>query len=80
MNSYDVVIVGGGPAGLGAAVTLGRARRDVLVVDAGAPRNARAAQVNSYLGREGIAPSELLEIGRTFGGQGRPARPVGAAA
>jgi thioredoxin reductase (NADPH) len=65
MNGYDVVIVGGGPAGLGAAVTLSRARRDVLVVDAGVPRNARSAQVNSYLGREGITPSELLEIGRT---------------
>lgn len=43
---------------------MSRARRDVLVVDAGAPRNARAAHVNSYLGREGIAPQTLLEIGR----------------
>ncbi|BCJ50231.1 putative FAD-dependent pyridine nucleotide-disulphide oxidoreductase [Actinoplanes sp. NBRC 14428] len=64
MHRYDVVIVGGGPAGLGAAVTLGRSRREVLVIDAGAPRNATASRVNSYLGREGVAPEELLRIGR----------------
>ncbi len=64
MNMYDVVIIGGGPAGLGAAVTLSRARRDVLVIDAGEPRNGRASRANSYLGREGIAPRELLTIGR----------------
>ncbi|MEW1791636.1 MULTISPECIES: NAD(P)/FAD-dependent oxidoreductase [Streptomyces] len=64
MSTYDVVIIGGGPAGLGAALTLCRARRDVLVIDAGTPRNARAGQVHSYLGREGIGPRELLTIGR----------------
>src|SRR4051794_35636498 len=65
MSDYDVVIIGGGPAGLAAAVTLGRARRDVLVFDAGAPRNAQATQVHSYLGHEGIDPRELLDIGRS---------------
>lgn len=65
MSDYDVVIIGGGPAGLAAAVTLGRARRDVLVFDAGAPRNAPATQVHSYLGHEGIDPRELLAIGRS---------------
>ncbi|MFE1591407.1 NAD(P)/FAD-dependent oxidoreductase [Nocardia sp. NPDC058705] len=65
MNAFDVVIIGGGAAGLAAAVTLGRARRKVLVVDAGSPRNAAAGQVHSYLGREGVDPRELLAIGRS---------------
>ena len=62
---YDVVVVGGGPAGLSAALALGRARRSVLVIDAGAPRNAPAGHVHNYLGREGVAPGELLAAGRT---------------
>ncbi len=61
---YDVVVVGGGPAGLAGALALARARRRVLVVDAGAPRNAPAEQVHNYLGREGTPPTELLAIGR----------------
>ena len=61
---YDVVVVGGGPAGLGGALALARARRRVLVVDAGDPRNAPAAHVHQYLGREGTAPQELTAIGR----------------
>jgi len=61
---YDVVVVGGGPAGLSAALALGRARRSVLVVDAGAPRNAPAGHVHNYLGREGVAPVDLLAAGR----------------
>lgn len=61
---YDVVVVGGGPAGLAGATALARARRRVLVVDAGAPRNAAAEQVHNYLGREGTPPAELLAIGR----------------
>ncbi|MFB8281568.1 NAD(P)/FAD-dependent oxidoreductase [Nocardia colli] len=65
MNAFDVVVIGGGAAGLAAAVTLGRARRKVLVVDAGSPRNAAAGQVHSYLGREGVDPRELLAIGRS---------------
>jgi len=63
-DEYDVVVVGGGAAGLSGALALGRARRTVLVVDAGDPRNAPAGHVHNYLGREGTPPAELLEIGR----------------
>ena len=62
-DSYDVVVVGGGVAGLSAALTLARARRAVLVVDAGRPRNAPAAHLHNYLSRDGAAPSELLAAG-----------------
>jgi thioredoxin reductase len=61
---WDVVVVGGGAAGLGGALALARARRRVLVVDAGEPRNAPAEGVHVYPGREGTAPAELLSIGR----------------
>jgi len=61
---YDVVVVGGGAAGLSGAMALGRSRRRVLVIDAGEPRNAPADHAYNYLGREGIEPRELLEIGR----------------
>ncbi|MEO3928520.1 NAD(P)/FAD-dependent oxidoreductase [Micromonosporaceae bacterium B7E4] len=57
---YDVVIVGGGPAGLSAALMLGRARRRVLVIDAGAPRNAPAAQMHGFPSRDGMAPTDFL--------------------
>ncbi len=71
--SYDVVVVGGGAAGLSAALALSRARRSVLVVDAGDPRNLPAGHVHNYLGREGTPPAELLAIGRdevtSYGGQ-----------
>jgi thioredoxin reductase len=63
-GGYDVVVVGGGAAGLSGAVTLARARRSVLVVDAGEPRNAPAAGVHSYLTRDGTPPHELLAVGR----------------
>ena len=63
-TTYDVVVVGGGAAGLSGALALGRARRSVLVVDAGHPRNAPAGHVHNYLGREGTPPGELLAIGR----------------
>ncbi|WNV89210.1 NAD(P)/FAD-dependent oxidoreductase [Umezawaea sp. Da 62-37] len=63
-NVVDVVVVGGGAAGLSAAVVLGRARRSVVVVDAGAPRNAPAAGVHGFLTRDGMSPSELVETGR----------------
>ena len=62
---YDVVIVGGGAAGLSAATTLGRALRSVLVIDSGTPRNAPAAGVHGYLSRDGMNPWELLSIGRS---------------
>jgi thioredoxin reductase len=63
-SSYDVVVVGGGVAGLSAALGLARARRSVLVVDAGHPRNAPAAHAHGYLTRDGVAPLELLSVGR----------------
>jgi len=69
----DVVVVGGGAAGLSAALTLARARRRVTVVDAGQPRNAPADGVHALLGLEGISPAELLARGRAevagYGGE-----------
>jgi thioredoxin reductase len=62
---YDVVVVGGGAAGLGGALMLGRSRRSVLLVDAGEPRNAPASGVHGFLTRDGMAPAALLEAGRT---------------
>ena len=62
--TYDVVVIGGGAAGLAGALALARARRSVLVVDAGAPRNAPAGHVHNYLAREGVPPGELLALGR----------------
>jgi thioredoxin reductase len=64
MNRYDVVVIGGGAAGLSAALVLSRARRKVLVVDAGEPRNAPATHMHGYLSRDGIPPAELLATGR----------------
>ncbi|GAA1962809.1 NAD(P)/FAD-dependent oxidoreductase [Agromyces allii] len=60
----DVVIVGGGPAGLSAALSLGRARRRVVVVDSGEPRNRVAAHMHGVLGHDGLSPLVLLERGR----------------
>jgi thioredoxin reductase len=64
MNIYDVVIVGGGAAGLSAALVLTRARRLVAVVDTGEPRNAPAAHMQGFLGSDGMPPRELLAAGR----------------
>jgi thioredoxin reductase len=63
-SHYDVIIVGGGPAGLSAALVLGRSRRSVLLLDDGQPRNARAEGVRGFLTRDGVAPLELLRLGR----------------
>ncbi|HEX8261170.1 MAG TPA: NAD(P)/FAD-dependent oxidoreductase [Rubrobacteraceae bacterium] len=64
LTTYDVVVVGGGAAGLSGALTLGRARRSVLVVDAGQPRNSPAPGVHGFLTRDGTNPAVLLEAGR----------------
>src|SRR5215469_11766569 len=61
---YDVLVVGGGAAGLSGALALARARRSVLVIDAGEPRNAPASHVHNYLAREGMPPAELVAAGR----------------
>lgn len=61
---YDAIIVGGGPAGLSAALVLGRCRRRVLVCDAGHPRNEASGGVHGYFTRDCIQPAELLRIGR----------------
>lgn len=61
---FDVVIVGGGAAGLSAALVLARARRRVVVVDAGEPRNTPAAHMHGFLSRDGMPPLELLKAGR----------------
>lgn len=64
MQSQDVVIVGGGAAGLSAALVLGRARRRVTVIDAGEPRNAPAAHMHGFLSRDGMPPADLVRAGR----------------
>ncbi len=61
---YDVVVVGGGAAGLSAALVLGRARRRVAVIDAGSPRNLPAAHMQGFLSRDGMPPGALLAAGR----------------
>ncbi|NNH74297.1 NAD(P)/FAD-dependent oxidoreductase [Nocardia uniformis] len=63
-TTYDVVIVGGGAAGLSAALVLTRSRRRVAVVDAGMPRNAPAAHMHGFLSRDGMPPLDLLSVGR----------------
>ena len=64
MNTYDVLVIGGGAAGLSAALVLSRARRRVLVVDSGEPRNAPAAHMQGFLSRDGMPPADLLTTGR----------------
>lgn len=61
---YDVIVVGAGPAGLSAALMLGRCRRRVLVVDSGRPRNAAARAMHGFLSRDGIPPLEFLALAR----------------
>jgi thioredoxin reductase len=63
-REVDVLVVGGGPAGLSAALVLARSRRSVLVVDGGEPRNAPAEAVHAFLTRDGIAPAAFLELAR----------------
>lgn len=61
---YDVVIVGGGPAGLSAALALGRGRKRVLLCDAGARRNAAAVHVHNFVTRDGVTPYDLRRAAR----------------
>lgn len=63
-EQYEVIVIGGGTAGLSAALVLGRARRRTLVVDAGEPRNAPAAHMQGFLSRDGMPPAEFLAVGR----------------
>jgi thioredoxin reductase len=63
-DHFDAVIIGGGPAGLSAALLLGRACRRVVLIDAGEPRNAAARELHGFLSRDGIPPRELLRLGR----------------
>jgi thioredoxin reductase (NADPH) len=64
MKTYDVIVIGGGAAGLSGALALVRSRRSVLVVDDGTPRNAPAEGVHNFLTRDGIPPAELYTLGR----------------
>ncbi len=72
-GTLDVAVVGGGAAGLSAALVLTRARRRVAVIDAGRPRNAPAAHMHGFLGSDGLPPADLLAAGRRevtgYGGQ-----------
>ena len=81
-TDFDVVVVGGGAAGLSGALALVRSRRSVLVIDSGAPRNARAEGVHNFLTRDGLPPGELLRLGRAevagYGGQFRDGEAVSA--
>src|SRR5712691_10064167 len=61
---FDVVVVGGGPAGLSAALMLGRCRRRVLLCDLGQPRNRRSRALHGYLTRDGIEPAAFNDLGR----------------
>jgi thioredoxin reductase len=63
-TQYDVIIVGAGPAGLSAALMLGRCRRSVLICDTGKPRNGASHALHGYLTRDGIHPAEFRTIGR----------------
>jgi thioredoxin reductase len=63
-DRHDVVVIGGGAAGLSAALTLGRAGRRVVVVDGGQPRNAPASHMHGYLTRDGMSPADLVAVGR----------------
>ncbi|MFC5183521.1 NAD(P)/FAD-dependent oxidoreductase [Actinomadura harenae] len=63
-NMHDVVVIGGGAAGLSAGLVLARARRRITILDGGAPRNAPAAHMHGFLSRDGMPPAALLEAGR----------------
>jgi thioredoxin reductase len=64
LKEYDCIIIGGGPAGLGGALALGRCRRSVLICDAGHPRNERSKAMHGFLSRDGMSPKEFLDTCR----------------
>lgn len=85
-EQYDTIVVGGGAAGLSGTLTLARARRAVLVIDAGEQRNQPASGVHGFLTRDGLPPAELVALGRAeverYGGtvlDGRVAALAGSA-
>ncbi|MFI8401093.1 NAD(P)/FAD-dependent oxidoreductase [Streptomyces sp. NPDC085463] len=82
-EQYEVVVVGGGAAGLSAALVLGRSRRRTLVVDAGEPRNAPTPHMQGVLSRDGMSPAAYLAAGReeiaAYGVEWRAGRVTGAA-
>jgi thioredoxin reductase len=84
IGEYDVAVIGGGAAGLSAALVLTRAQRRVAVIDAGSPRNAPAAHMHGYLGSDGLAPADLLGAGRRevagYGGHLIPGTVTGVSA
>ena len=63
-TDHDVIIIGGGAAGLSAALVLSRARWATLVIDAGEPRNAPATEMHGFVSRDGMPPAEFLAAGR----------------
>ncbi|MDX6224942.1 MAG: hypothetical protein QOE64_1318 [Frankiales bacterium] len=81
MEEFEVLVVGGGAAGLSAALVLARARRGTVVVDAGEPRNAPAKHMQGFLSRDGMPPPEFLAVGRaeveSYGGVIRRGRVTG---
>ena len=64
MSEFEVIIVGGGPAGLSAALVLGRCLRKVLLCDAGHPRNEASHAMHGFLSRDNFPPLEFLQIAR----------------
>jgi thioredoxin reductase len=64
MPTHDALIIGGGPAGLNAALILARCAKRTLICDSGKPRNAASRGLHGYLSRDGIPPAELRALGR----------------